>query len=203
MRILSILVLAIAAGSAGSLVTVALPLIASESNATAPELAEMLLSRFAMGVIVGMLVGAFAPRILGPTGALFLPALLAVTSILCGMAETISMLGNLRFAAGLFSGALTTYCFIVVALAYSRQLRAIFLGLMLTTTAAAAAFGPYLAARLVDAYGWRWTFYATAVICAIAMALVLASWQSWKSANLQFGDQDPTDSDWGRSRQSN
>lgn len=198
MRILSIFLLAIAATSAGSLVFVAMPLIASEWSISAPELSGLLLARFSIGALVGMLVGIFLPRLFGAAGALILPALLGVASVLCGLAETAEMLGRFRFAAGLFAGALSTYCVVVTALAYSRQQRAIFLGLLLALTAAVGAFGPFLAAQLTDAYGWRWTLHATAILCAVAMAAVVASWQAWKSASLRSDDDEPAQPNWGR-----
>lgn len=124
--------------------------------------------------VVGMVVAGLWSDRSGP--ALPLVAALATLSaglVVCGTAVSMEMLVIGRVVQGLGGGAATVVLYVVVGLVYPAALRPAVLASFAAAWVLPSLFGPYVAAVVAQAFGWRWVFLG--VVGLIALALVVLS----------------------------
>ncbi|WP_200957542.1 MFS transporter [Methylobacterium sp. Leaf94] len=80
--------------------------------------------------------------------------------------------------AAAFAGAMSS-----LAQEYQGQARTRVFSLLGTTFGVGLAFGPLVAGALVDSLGWRWVFYATAIIGILGYVLVIQSARESRDPN--------------------
>ncbi|WP_181312019.1 MFS transporter [Nocardioides campestrisoli] len=121
--------------------------------------------------VVGMVIAGMWSDRSGPT----VPLLTALTAlsfglVACGLAPTMEVLVAGRILQGLGGGAATVVLYVVVGLVYPRRLQPSILASFAAAWVLPSLFGPYLAALIADAFGWRWVFLG--VVALIGLALV-------------------------------
>ena len=152
-----------------------LPDVARDLGATIPQSGH-LVSAYALGVVVGApllaVVGARLPR-----KALLVALLVAVaaTNALSALAPTFGTLAVARFASGLPHGAYFGIAALVAASLVPPDRRARAVARVMLGLTVANVVGVPLATRLGQQLGWRSTYWAVAVIGALAVGAV-ARW---------------------------
>lgn len=101
-------------------------------------------------------------------------ACLAVTSVLCAVAPSLSVLLIARVLQGVAAAALLPSTQALVANAYPTEQRTQALGTMLGAQAVVFASGPVIGGLLINGPGWRWVFVVIAPLAVIALGLLVA-----------------------------
>ena len=95
-----------------------------------------------------------------------------VGSILAGLSESTSFLIATRVIQGLGAGGLTALVQIVIADLISPRERGRYAGILGAIMAVGTAGGPLLGGVITDSIGWRWNFYISVPIAAVAIVLL-------------------------------
>jgi EmrB/QacA subfamily drug resistance transporter len=155
----------------GTMVNVALPTMA-EDFGVAPVDVEWI----AVGYLLTYAAVIPAAGWLGDrfgTKTVFVGALLAfvVTSIACGLAQTLGQLIAFRVLQGLGAGLVTPVGAAMLYRAFPMEERAKAAIGVLSVAVIAPAIGPMLGGILVDTVSWHWIFLINGPIGAVAIAL--------------------------------
>ncbi|HSL74428.1 MAG TPA: MDR family MFS transporter [Ilumatobacteraceae bacterium] len=159
----------------GTMVNVALPTMAEDFGVAATEVEWIavgyLLTYAAVIPAAGWLGDRFG------TKTVFVTALIAfvVTSIACGLAQTLGQLIAFRILQGLGAGLVTPIGAAMLYRAFPMEERAKAAIGVLSVAVIAPAIGPLLGGILVDTVSWHWIFLINGPIGAVAIALS-ASW---------------------------
>ncbi len=94
-----------------------------------------------------------------------------VTSLLCGLSQTLGQLIGFRVLQGIGGGLLTPVGGAMLYRAYSMEDRAKAAIGVLSVTVIAPAVGPVLGGLIVDQASWHWIFYINVPIGALALVL--------------------------------
>jgi MFS family permease len=121
----------------------------------------------------------------------------ALTSVACGLSPGIGWLVAARVVQGVFAVVLLAISPVLTTVAVSRSRRARAFGVVMLFGAAGAMTGPVAGGWLVEAVGWPWIFYLTAVPLVLVVVLSARSlplgprlaWPSrgWLVEALTFG----------------
>jgi len=131
---------------------------------------------FAVFLLVGGRFGdRFGPKNLYLAGL----ALFSLSSLWCGLADSIGLLVGGRVAQGIGAALLTPQTFSLVTRTFPPQRRGVAMSLWGATAAVGLFVGPLAGGLLVDALGWRWIFLINVPIGAVGLALAL-----WLIPNL-------------------
>lgn len=95
-----------------------------------------------------------------------------ITSVLCGMAQTMGQLIVFRALQGLGAGGLLTLSQTVVSDVVSPQDRPRYQGVFTATTAVSQMSGPLVGGVLTAALSWRWVFYVNLPVGLLGLALL-------------------------------
>ncbi|QRD89381.1 major facilitator superfamily domain-containing protein [Aspergillus flavus] len=104
---------------------------------------------------------------------LFANAISIAGSLLCGAATTSTMLIVGRTVAGLGSAGLLSGCFVILVQSTPLRRRPIFTGIMGAVEGLATLSAPLLGGAIVQSIGWRWCFYISAPLGAVALVLTM------------------------------
>jgi EmrB/QacA subfamily drug resistance transporter len=99
----------------------------------------------------------------------------AAGSVLCARSGGIELLIAGRVLQGFGSGAILTLSFTLVAQLVSPRERGAYQGYIASLFTVANVAGPVVGGFFVDHLSWRWLFYVTAGIAAVALVVVRAS----------------------------
>lgn len=157
----------------GTVVTVALPALQTELNATISNvqwviegyslfLSALLLSGGALGDI-------FSRRKIFALGVI----LFASASAWCGLAPNITQLIIARSMQGIGGALLVPNSLALISVSFSPNERGRAIGTWSGFTAITAALGPVLGGWFVQHTSWRWVFFINIPVAAIVMALIL------------------------------
>ncbi|MFB6891028.1 MDR family MFS transporter [Kitasatospora sp. NPDC056327] len=97
--------------------------------------------------------------------------LFTVSSLLCGMAQTMPQLIAARVAQGVGAGALFVIPTVTLSELYPKHLRGKVQGLTGAVFALASVGGPLVGGVITDGPGWRWIFYINVPIGVVSVAL--------------------------------
>ncbi|WVR07306.1 hypothetical protein IAU60_004347 [Kwoniella sp. DSM 27419] len=155
-----------------SIISTALPTIASEFNTTPSEYSwigtSYLLSQVMMNPINGRLTD-----IVGRKPALYVSVMfMLVFSALCGAAKSATWLIIARAFAGLGGGSIVSLTLIVISDIAPLERRGAMQGYMSASWGIAGTLGPILGGILTAKASWRWCFYINIPICAVALVLL-------------------------------
>ena len=157
----------------GTMVNVALPTLADEFGVSTTDIEWVavgyLLALAAMIPAAGWLGDRFG------TKRMFVAALavFVVTSMLCGLSQTLDQLVVFRVLQGLGGGLLAPIGGAMLYRAFPMEERAKAAIGVLSVTVIAPAIGPMLGGILVDTTSWRWIFFINGPIGALAVALAI------------------------------
>ncbi|KOC11473.1 hypothetical protein AFLA70_372g001371 [Aspergillus flavus AF70] len=104
---------------------------------------------------------------------LFANAISIAGSLLCGAATTSTMLIVGRTVAGLGSACLLSGCFVILVQSTPLRRRPMFTGIMGAVEGLATLSAPLLGGAIVQSIGWRWCFYISALLGAVALVLTM------------------------------
>jgi EmrB/QacA subfamily drug resistance transporter len=157
-----------------TIVNVALPSLMTGLHATLDQalwvVNAYLLVFAALLILAGRLGDLFGPRRLFVLGL----ALFAVSSALCGAAQTPVQLIGARVLQGIGAAALTPQALVIIQSVFPRQRMGTALGVFSSMVGLAAVSGPVLGGIITTELGWRWVFYVNLPIAAAGIALSYA-----------------------------
>jgi EmrB/QacA subfamily drug resistance transporter len=119
--------------------------------------------------IFGKLTDLFGRKLVFTIGTV----LFVVSSMLCGMAETMTALVLFRALQGIGAGALSPVCFTIVGDIFPGEKRARMMGVFGSVWSVAGLLGPLVGGYFVDYVSWRWIFFINLPIGIIALLLVI------------------------------
>ncbi len=155
----------------GTIVTTALPTIVGDlgGQSQAPWIGTGFLLAQTIGTpIIGKLSDIYGRKVTFQTTILaFL-----LTSLLCGVAQSMVQLVAFRFLQGLSAAGLLALPFAIMGDLMSPTERARNQGYAAATFLVAALVGPLLGGFIVDAISWRWIFLINLPVGALALAAV-------------------------------
>ncbi|HEX2783896.1 MAG TPA: DHA2 family efflux MFS transporter permease subunit, partial [Ilumatobacteraceae bacterium] len=168
------LIATVAASAMASLdatvVTVALPDIGKEFDATVSTLQWVLtgyLIALASLILLGGALGdRFGRRKIFMIGTTWF----AVASLLCGLATGIEFLVAARVLQGVGGALLTPGSLAILQASFRESDRAAAVGAWSGLGGVAGAIGPFVGGGLVDGPGWRWAFLVNVPVAAVAIA---------------------------------
>jgi EmrB/QacA subfamily drug resistance transporter len=156
----------------GTVVTVALPAIATDLSATVAQLQwvveaySLLLSSLVL--VGGSLGDQFGRRRMFTVGIV----VFAVASVGCGMSRSIAQLIGLRAVQGVGAALLVPGSLALIAAAYPENLRGKAIGTWSGFSGITAALGPVMGGWLIEHRSWRWAFFINLPIAITVLAVL-------------------------------
>ena len=155
----------------GTIVNVALPSLITGLHAPLDQalwvINSYLLVFAALLILASRLGDMFGPRRLFVAGL----ALFALSSALCGAAQTPGQLIAARVLQGVGAAAIAPQAMVIIrSLFHGRQMGTAF-GLFSSMIGLAAVSGPVIGGLLTTDLSWRWVFYVNLPIAAVGIAL--------------------------------
>lgn len=142
-----------------TIVNVALPHIQGDLSATPAQIGWVLTSYIVPSAIFMTLTGYFSER-LGQRRYLVLSMLgFTLASVLCGLADSLSMLVLFRILQGVFGASLVPLSQAIMVQNFPPQSRGRMMGLWSIGVMVGPILGPTLGGWLTDTLSWRWTFF--------------------------------------------
>jgi EmrB/QacA subfamily drug resistance transporter len=100
-------------------------------------------------------------------------ALFALASLLCGLAQSATMLVAMRFVQGAAAALLFPVGIAIISNAFPPETRGKAIGLVYGLGAIGTAIGPFIGGALTDAINWRWVFFFNVPFAVAAFLLAL------------------------------
>jgi DHA2 family multidrug resistance protein len=156
-----------------SIANVALPHLAGDLGASNDESTWVLTSYLVSNAIVLPISGWLANLFGRKRFFLLCISLFTVSSLLCGIAPSLSMLILFRVVQGIGGGGLQPMAQAILADTFPPEKRGLAFALYGITAIMAPAIGPTLGGWLTDNYSWRWIFYINLPVGLLTLFLVL------------------------------
>ena len=156
-----------------SIANVALPYIAGNLGASTDESTWVLTSYLVSNAIVLPISGWLAGRFGRKRFFLACIFLFTVSSLLCGIAPSLSMLLLARVIQGAGGGGLQPMAQAILADTFPPAQRGLAFALYGITAVTAPTIGPTLGGWITDNYTWRWIFFMNLPVGILALASVV------------------------------
>ena len=155
-----------------TIANVALPTIAGNMGVSSDQ-GNWVITSFAVCNAIALPLTGWVARTIGET-KLFLGSviLFALTSFLCGTAQSMNELIFYRAIQGFCSGPLFPMAQTLMMAIFPRQKRTMALAIISMVTVVAPIVGPITGGWITDSYSWRWIFYINIPIAIIATITV-------------------------------
>ncbi len=159
------------AGLDGSIVAVAMPMIAGTLGG---------FSRLAWVSTAYLVTTAMATPLLGKLSDIFgrrriyliSVNIFLATSLLCGLAQNIEQLILFRALQGIGGGGIGAITFAIIAELVAPRERGRYIGLFVSVYAVSGVAGPLLGGWMVERLSWRWIFFVNLPIGFVALAII-------------------------------
>jgi len=115
-------------------------------------------------------------------------ALFALASLLCGLAQSATMLVAMRFLQGAAAALLFPVGIAIISNAFPPETRGKAIGLVYGLGAIGTAIGPFIGGVLTDAINWRWVFFFNVPFAAVAFVLALRTVTDSRDASAERVD---------------
>ena len=150
------------------IVGVALPYMQGTFSATPDQIAWVMTAFIVGGMMMNAATGWASTRF--GRKQLFVLAIAAngLTSMMCGLADSLEAEVFWRFLQGMFSVPLLALGQAITMDAFPEEKRGFAVGLFGACTVGAMVFAPLLGGYLVEHYTWRWVFYVSVPMAAFA-----------------------------------
>ncbi|MFB7620026.1 MFS transporter [Kitasatospora sp. NPDC056181] len=156
-----------------TIVTVALPDMASDLGTTLPDL-EWVVNIYALALASLLLgVGSSADRIGRKKVYLFGLGVFTAASLVCGVAPGAGVLIGARAVQGFGAAAMFGTTIALLGMHYSGRERGVAFAVWGSTNAIAAAAGPVVGGLLTQYLDWRWIFFVNLPVCLGAVVLTV------------------------------
>jgi DHA2 family multidrug resistance protein len=155
-----------------SIANVALPHMAGTLGVSNDESTWVLTSYLVSNAIVLPLTGYITSVFGRKRFLLFCIALFTLSSFLCGMATSLTMLLVCRIMQGAFGGGLQPMAQSILADSFPAEKRGLAFSVYGVVVVCAPAIGPMVGGWLTDNYSWRWVFLINIPVGILAMFLV-------------------------------
>ncbi|MCB2050425.1 MAG: DHA2 family efflux MFS transporter permease subunit [Novosphingobium sp.] len=181
--------LAVAAGTMGammatldiSIVNSALPTIQGEIGASGTEGTWIATSFLVAEIIIVPLCNWFE-KLLGLRRFLLISAVLFTGfSVLCGVADNLTMMIIGRAGQGLAGGGMMPTAMTIIATRLPRHQQPIGTSLFGMTAILGPVVGPVLGGWLTEAFSWHYAFFINVPVCAVLVVLLLVGLPSQKT----------------------
>lgn len=157
-----------------TIVNVALPSVITGLHATLDQaiwaINAYLLVFTALLIFASRLGDMFGPRRMFTAGL----ALFAVTSALCGAAQSPGQLITARALQGVGAAAMTPQVMVIIQAIFPRQRMGAAFGIFSSMVGLAAVSGPVLGGVLTTYLSWRWVFYVNLPVAVVGITLAYA-----------------------------
>lgn len=150
------------------IVGVALPYMQGTFSSTPDQIAWVMTSFIVGGMMINAATGWASTRF--GRKQMFVLAIAAngITTLMCGMADSLAAEVFWRFLQGGFSVPLLALGQAITMDAFPEEKRGFAIGLFGACTVGAVVFAPLLGGYLVEHYTWRWVFYVNVPLAAVA-----------------------------------
>jgi MFS transporter, DHA2 family, multidrug resistance protein len=154
-----------------SIANVALPHIAGSLGASADQSTWVLTSYLVANAIV-LPMGAWAASVIGRKNFFMLCIVIfTISSFLCGIAPTLSLLLLFRVFQGVGGGGLQPMAQAIMADSFEPSKRGLAFALYGLVAVLAPSIGPTLGGWITDNYSWHWIFYINIPVGMFALFL--------------------------------
>ncbi|MDR1075904.1 MAG: DHA2 family efflux MFS transporter permease subunit [Xanthomonadaceae bacterium] len=155
-----------------TIANVSLPTIAGNLGASSQQVTWVITS-FAVSTAIALPLTGWLTRRFGET-RLFVWATLAfsLTSLLCGLSQSMGMLVTARVLQGIAAGPMYPLAQSLLVSLYPREKRGHALALLSMVTVVAPISGPILGGWITDNYSWEWIFLINVPLGVIAALIV-------------------------------
>ena len=155
------------------IVGVALPHMQGTFSATPDQIAWVMTAFIVGGMMMNAATGWASTRF--GRKQMFVAAIgaNALTTLMCGLADSLETEVFWRFLQGMFSVPLLPLGQSITMDAFPEEKRGFAVGLFGACTVGAMVFAPLLGGYLVDNYSWRWVFYVSVPVAVLA---TLCAW---------------------------
>ncbi len=157
-----------------TIINVALPHIAGNLSAGVDESTWVLTSYLVSNAIVLPMSGWLALRFGRKRFLMACIILFTLSSLVCGMAPSLSVLVVCRIIQGLGGGALQPLSQAILLESFPRRLHGMAMAVYGIGVVIAPIIGPTLGGWLTDNYSWRWCFYINLPFGILALLLIEA-----------------------------
>jgi DHA2 family multidrug resistance protein len=154
-----------------SIANVALPHIAGSLSATVDESTWVLTSYLVSNAIVLPLTGWFSTLFGRKRFYMGCVALFTISSFLCGLAPSLSMLVILRVIQGAGGGGLQPISQAILVESFDREHQGMAMAVYGMGVVVAPIIGPTLGGWITDNYSWRWIFFINVPIGIISLLM--------------------------------
>lgn len=156
-----------------TIVTVALPYMAGNLNATSDEV-TWVVTMFAVGQAIVIGITGHLSRVMGRKVLIQVAVVgFVASSVACGLSEDLDMIVAFRFIQGLFSGPLIPLSQAMLIDAVEEEERAKVLAFWVVGVMGGPALGPMLGGYLAQDLDWRWNFWVNVPVGAVALIMIL------------------------------
>lgn len=156
----------------GTIVAIIAPAIRADLDASLATL-SWVVNGYTLVLTAFILVGGSAGDVFGRRRVFGLGiAIFAVASLACAIALNGGQLIGARVVQGLGAALMVPSSLALIATYYPREERGRAVGIWAAASGASAAIGPLLGGALVDAFGWRSTFYINLPLAAVTLWLL-------------------------------
>jgi DHA2 family multidrug resistance protein len=177
-----------------SVANVALPHIAGSLSATVDEATWVLTSYLVSNAIVLPLSGWFSSLIGRKRFYMTCVTLFTVSSMLCGLAPSLTVLIVCRILQGIGGGALQPISQSILVESFPRHKQGMAMAVYGMGVVVAPVIGPTLGGWITDNYSWRWIFLINIPVGALSLTLTsLLIWdpvyfvrKAWKGMKVDY-----------------
>src|SRR5258706_7323430 len=152
-----------------TIANVALPHMQGSLGASRDQITWVLTSYVIAAAIMTAPVGWFAARFGRKQFFLFCLVGFTITSMLCGLSQSLPQEVVFRFLQGCFGAALVPLSQAIMLDIYPPEQRGTAMAIWATGVMVGPILGPTLGGWLTDAYNWRWVFFVNLPVGILAM----------------------------------
>ncbi len=155
-----------------TIVSVALPHIAGSLSASTDEATWTLTSYLVANAVILPATGWFARYFGRSRFLIYCIVIFTLSSLVCGMAESLGMLIIARVIQGAGGGALQPISQAILLESFPSEKRGMAMAAFGIGVVVAPIIGPTLGGWLTDNYSWRWAFYLNIPVGVLAIFMI-------------------------------